>query len=211
MKIIVSSMENAVIDRPSLPAPHRFAPSGPEREDPERLRRRIVRLSAVLRIACLFGALVFALGAVAVLVLPGVFDWVVLHSGLPGASEGIGFEERLVLIPLAAVNMALYVGVLLFSARLFTVWREGDVFTEAAAKAVAAIGLCLIATAVLSLLTEPIASFVLTWDGAVGQRTISLSLDSEFVLSTLTGALLAVIGLVMRAGLALAEENAGFV
>ncbi|MEO1533531.1 MAG: DUF2975 domain-containing protein [Pseudomonadota bacterium] len=181
------------------------------REDAVRLRRRIGRLSAVLRIACLIGALAFALGGLALLVLPGAFDWAVAQSGLPGADEGIGFEERLVLVPLTTLNIGLYVAALLLSARLFSVWREGEVFTEAAASAVAGIGLCLILTAVLSILTEPITSFVLTWDGAEGERAISLSLDGEMALSALTGSLLTVIGLVMRAGLMIAEENAEFV
>lgn len=194
-----------------VPAAASISPYAPDREDPARLRRRIGRWSAVLHVFCLLGALVFTLGGLALLVLPGAFDWAVEHSGLPGATEGIGFEERLVLVPLVAVNIGFYVAALWLSARLFSVWRDGDVFTEAAASAVAGIGLCLVVTAVLAVVTQPIASFVLTWDGAEGERSISLALDGKMALSALTGALLTVIGLVMRAGLIIAQENAEFV
>ncbi|MEM7526692.1 MAG: DUF2975 domain-containing protein [Pseudomonadota bacterium] len=179
--------------------------------EPERIRARIGRLSAWLHIACLFVTGVLVIGGLAVLVLPGVFEALVEKSGLPGADGGMGFEERLILVPLMVLNLAFYVGAAFAAARLFGGWRTSEVFTVEATDAVRMIGLCLLGIAVMALISSPIMSVVLTWDAERGSRAVALQLNAALLLSALSGALLAVIAQVMRAGLALAEENAGFV
>jgi len=94
---------------------------------------------------------------------------------------------------------------------LFARYRKGEILTEACAARIQGLGQGLFALAALSPIAHMLQVLALTWHNPPGQKVLQISLDGSLLGFLLSGALMVLIGRVMREASRIAAENAEFV
>lgn len=120
-------------------------------------------------------------------------------------------------LPTARIWLALGVGMLaaiaMYAAlwqaqRLFALGRVGQSLTPAAALAIHRIGVALLIAAALAVLSRPLQTVILSSANPPGERVLSFSLSSADLGLLLAGGLMMMIGAVLKAAVAIAEDHA---
>ncbi|MEM1315947.1 MAG: DUF2975 domain-containing protein [Pseudomonadota bacterium] len=183
-------------------------------EDARAALARLRRLSGALRWTAYGAAASMAATLVALLLWPGWLEAVLAQSGrrgtFPAEAPLTGAQRAIASAVLIAVVGA-GIAAVLSGARLFDLWRAGEVFTEASAQAVRRVGVRLLTFAGLALLATPVLSVALSWHAPPGERALAISIDGAMVLAALTGGLLAAVGQALRLGVEIERENRSFV
>lgn len=96
-------------------------------------------------------------------------------------------------------------------AGLFRSYARDQALSPKAAICIRGIGLATLARALLSLLTTPYLSLVLSIDAPQGQRSFAVALNTETIALALAGGMMLLIGTVMAQAVTIARENEGFV
>ncbi|MEL7115280.1 MAG: DUF2975 domain-containing protein [Pseudomonadota bacterium] len=174
--------------------------------------------SRVRRISALFHALTglaiiglpLAVGIALALEPPNRFDLLASFEGFvvanPLPNSVIWGVTLLGFLPLLPV-----VFVLISMRRLFGFYRCGETLSLRCALAIKRIGLGVLLTFVVGVLTHSLQVLALTMPNAPGERSLSIAFNSNDFALLLTGGLLLLIGWVMGEAVAVAEENRGFV
>lgn len=169
------------------------------------LPTRLARLCTALSHGCTLGCAALVAAYCVVLVDPLAFTPPV------ETATGVTPPKHLALALLTAI---LFVpgGIALWTARgLFARYGRGDVFSHRNAAAIRRIGLVLLLGTALAIAGRTVALLILTYDNPPGARTLAVSLASHDVLIALLGALLMVMGWVLREATRQADENRLFV
>lgn len=95
--------------------------------------------------------------------------------------------------------------------RLFRLYRRDRPLSETSARTTRHIGLGFAAQGLLGVFGGTIEGLILSIDAPVGQRMISVAVDSQDVAFLLAGGVLVLIGLVMAQAMEAVRENEAFV
>ncbi len=174
--------------------------------------RRIARLSLWMKWLATLGIIVFAGFALSIVVIPGWFDNMVMLA-FPELviAEGITVFKRTALLALLAMPLAVSLYGLWNVRMLFDCYARGEVFSPAPAAYIRNVGLAMLVNVVLSVFVHALGSVLLTYDNPAGSRQLSVSMSSDTYMLLLLGALLVIIGWVMREAARISDENSRFV
>lgn len=95
--------------------------------------------------------------------------------------------------------------------QLFGSYRQGQILTDQSALLIQRIGQGFLSLAVAPFLLQPILSVVLSFANLPGERSVSISLNSEMFFFAAAGGLIIIIGWAMREASDMASENRAFV
>ncbi|MEM6439769.1 MAG: DUF2975 domain-containing protein [Pseudomonadota bacterium] len=175
---------------------------------------RLRRLSGAMRWVAYGSAALLATMLAVMLFLPGALEAGLDQRGLRGTPppEGplTGAPRTIAAAALSAVFL-LCISAVLSGARLFELWREGEVFSERTALAVRRVGMRLLTFAAAALLATPVLTVALSWHAPPGERVLAINIDGAMLLAALTGGLLAAVGQALRLGVEIERENRSFV
>ncbi|SFR31725.1 Protein of unknown function [Yoonia tamlensis] len=124
---------------------------------------------------------------------------------------GLGRAQIAVLCLLWLFKPLVLMGAFWQMTRLFSHFKSGEVLTEAAAICIKRIGQCLLGAAVISFVTVPLQSLLISLNKAAGARSVSVAISSDMILFAMAGGLIIVIGWAMREAASVAQENRAFV
>lgn len=95
--------------------------------------------------------------------------------------------------------------------RLFGCYKTGAVLTNQSARFIQRIGVGCMAVALAQMVLIPIQSLILTYANPVGERAISVGLNSDMLGFLIVAGMMTVIGWAMGEAAAAANENKGFI
>jgi Protein of unknown function (DUF2975) len=145
-------------------------------------------------------------------ILRGWFDPAALIARfplLPSGSSVTPLQGTLV-AAVAVFSLFPLVGAFLAMRRLFSRYHRGEILTDACADDIRLTGQALILVAAATVLVPMIQLLILSWNTS-GGRILSIGIDDGTLGFLLSGAMLTVIGWVMREAARAADENRGFV
>jgi Protein of unknown function (DUF2975) len=146
-------------------------------------------------------------------ILGGWFDAAGLASRFPAlpATLSVSQMQATAVALIAVVAVFPMVAACLAMRRLFGRYRSGEILTDHCAAEILRVGQALFAVAAMTVLVPTAQLLVLSWNAAPGGRILSIGIDGSTVGFLLSGAMLIVIGWVMREAAQAAEDNRGFV
>lgn len=168
------------------------------------------RWATVLNVLALvaFGILILALGLGALFAdLPSDLR---AAAGIPEDTD-LSPLRRIAVAAISALPTLAMLYVLWQMHGLFTRYAKGETLSAACAGHIGRIGVGLLASAVLEVITRPAAIAVASLVNPPGSRVLAISLTSPDLALVLAGGLMLCIGWVMRDAARIAEDNAGFV
>ena len=124
---------------------------------------------------------------------------------------GLGRMQITVLGALWALKPLVLMGAFWQMTRLFSHFKSGEVLTEVVAICIKRIGQCLLGAAVISFVTVPLQSLLISLNKTAGARSVSVAISSDMILFAMAGGLIIVIGWAMREAASVAQENRAFV
>ncbi len=173
---------------------------------------RITPLSNLLFWVCTILACV--LPAFIVLhILRGWADPAVLLAAYPAvpATVPVTAVQSTLVAVLAVLATLPLIATFLGMRRLFGRYRRGEILSDACAGDILRIGQALFAAAAVTVILPTLHILILSWGSGEGQRLLSIGLDGSTLGFLLSGALLIVIGWIMREAARMAEDAKGFV
>lgn len=172
------------------------------------LPQKVARLAQVLRI----GVALLMIAVPLAILLPSLAGWVtpeMVAQDFPAIPLPEAFQTwqviGLVVVGGLPAAMMLYALWALF--RLLTLYRQGDRLTGTCALAIRHVGIGLLATAVLQMLTYPLVVLVLTLENAPGLRTLSIGVTWSDMAFLMAGGVVVLIGWVMGEAAEIAADN----
>jgi hypothetical protein len=176
------------------------------------MANRIAPLSNLLYWVCTIAAYALPLFIIA-FILRGWFDPALLVAQYPILPTDVRVTPFQATLVAAVAVVATYplVATFLGMRRLFGRYRSGEILSDACAADILRIGQALFAVAAMTVLVPTLQIVVLTWHIGLGQRLLSIGIDSSTLGFLLSGGLLIVIGWVMREAAKAAEDAKGFV
>lgn len=170
--------------------------------------RRIRRLSLIMQIVVVVGAVFAELGLAWVWMSPSIVEELVVSRlqipladvSLDGPTRALGF--LISSLPLMVIFFALYQAFLLFAG-----YRKGEIFTSDASGRLRRIALAIIAAVLMSPVVQAALSILLTAGAAPGRRHLVLQFSFNDYLVAALGGLLLAIALVMAEAVRIAKEN----
>lgn len=170
--------------------------------------RRIRRLSLIMQIVVVVGAVFAELGFAWVWMSPSIVEELVVSRlqipladvSLDGPTRALGF--LISSLPLMVIFFALYQAFLLFAG-----YRKGEIFTSDASGRLRRIALAIIAAVLMSPVVQAALSVLLTAGAAPGRRHLVLQFSFNDYLVAALGGLLLAIALVMAEAVRIAKEN----
>ncbi len=170
--------------------------------------RRIRRLSLIMQIVVVVGAVFAELGLAWIWMSPLIVEELVVSRlqipladvSLDGPTRALGF--LISSLPLMVIFFALYQAFL-----LFTGYRKGEIFTSDASRRLRRIALAIIAAVLMSPVVQAALSILLTAGAAPGRRHLVLQFSFNDYLVAALGGLLLAIALVMAEAVRIAKEN----
>ncbi len=173
---------------------------------------RLARLARIMNVGVWVG----------LMSLPLSFFWVVFTDGLAAAALSDAFSEIHISpdMPLATGVAVLAVGSFALIAAMAALWhmhrllmcyQSGEAISPRTARIILRIGQSLLVAALMSILSVPIQTVLLTLHNPTGQRSVAIGIDTQDMGFVLAGGLLVLIGWVMREAVGLAEDNAAIV
>lgn len=152
-----------------------------------------------------WAALFSRLTTAAIIILP-----IVVIYGAVLARDGAGPYGALAL-SVGLITPVILLWTLNEMRKLFAAYARGAVFTDASARLIQRVGQGFLALAITPLFVQPVQSLLLSLGNPPGQRSISITIESDMILFALSGGLIIVIGWAMRSATAIAAENRAFV
>ena len=181
----------------------------PDAIDPTREpMQRIRRLSLVMQIVVVFGAVLAELGMAWVWISPTIVESVVVSRlQIPMADVTLDGQTRLIgflisSLPLMVIFYALYQAFCLFAG-----YRKGEIFTVEASIRLRRIAVAILGAVAIGPFVQAALSIALTADALPGRRHLVLQFSLNDYLAATLGGLLLAIALVMPEAVRIAEEN----
>lgn len=115
--------------------------------------------------------------------------------------------QRALLAFLAAVSFFLLTNALWTLRTLCARFQRAEFFSPRTLKSVALAGIWLISYAVYDIASDPVAALVATMDYPQAQRIVDVTVDGGEISSMILGALMLLLGWILREAALLAEEN----
>jgi amino acid transporter len=145
-------------------------------------------------------------------ILRGWFDPASLIARFPLLPPGVFVSplQGTLVAAVAVCSLLPLVGAFLAMRRLFSRYRRGEILTDACADDIRLTGQALIFVAAATVLVPMLQLLILSWN-TPGGRILSIGIDGGALGFLLSGAMLTVIGWVMREAARAADENRGFV
>lgn len=116
-------------------------------------------------------------------------------------------NQRLPLLALATVSYSLLAGITLSLFLVCLRFQAADFFSRRSWDSVFYSGVWFISFAVFNVAASPIATYVATLDYPENERSIDVAFSHHEIFALILGALLLLLGWVMREAALLAEEN----
>lgn len=176
------------------------------------ITQRILRLSNALYWAS--SGLLIALPMLVIAAL--LWGWAA-PSGIPQRFPGLPPEtvitaaKAMVATAIGALSLCPMLTTLLQMRGLFDRYRHGEILTDACAHHILRIGQSVFALAIFTIVAPTLQILILTADNPGGGKILSIGINDAMLGLSLAGALLVVIGWVMREAARAAAENAEFV
>jgi amino acid transporter len=144
-------------------------------------------------------------------ILRGWFDPATLVARFPILPSGTSVSPLQGTLGAAVAVFSLFplVGAFLAMRRLFSRYRRGEILTDACADDIRLTGQALILVAA-TVVVPMLQLLIVSWN-APGGRLLSVGIDGGTLGFVLSGAMLTIIGWVMREAARAADENRGFV
>ena len=124
----------------------------------------------------------------------------------PPADLALGVATAIVALPMLAM-----IGVLWRVQHLFAWYGAGEVLAPQPARHIRSVGIWILIAALLSVLSRPLLSVLLTMGNPAGQRALSVSFSSTDFALVLAGGVMLVLGQVLHHASVVAAENKAFV
>ena len=173
---------------------------------------RFSRFATILSYATLLLMSVLVVSAVIFLIMPQLaFD--VLASQIPGQSADMPVTTPIIYGLQAAgwVVLGLNLYVLWHIYSLFSLYALDETLSDRCGFHIRRIGVGLILFPVATTVYRAVASVLLSWQNAPGERELVLAIDVQGLGFAIGGALLLLIGTTIRQATAIAAENRGFI
>jgi DUF2975 family protein len=119
----------------------------------------------------------------------------------------MSLNQRLPLVALTTVSYALLTGVTLAVRTVCRRFQSADFFSRKTLDTVFSIGVGFITYAVFNIMAFPVATYIATLDYPENKRVIDVAIGGDELFSLILGALMLLLGCVMREAALLAEEN----
>lgn len=173
---------------------------------------RILRLSAVLKVACEAALLLLPLGALWALVsgalgedrLRAAFPSLQMPAEIPGYAW-------LIVTAIGLMTLGALLAILWQMRGLFDHYAKADILGHAPARHILRIGQLTFALAVIGILGNTLSILALTSGNPPGERALAIEFGSNDLFLLFAAGLLTVIGWVLSAAADVADENARFV
>lgn len=123
------------------------------------------------------------------------------------AFKDMPFLQRALLAFLAAISFILLTNALWTLRNLCARFQKADFFSPRTLKHVAFAGIWLISFAIFDVASDPVAALIATMDYPEAQRIVDVTVDGGEISCMILGALLLLLGWIMREAALLAEEN----
>ncbi len=145
-------------------------------------------------------------------ILRGWFDPAALTARFPllPAGSSVSPLQGTLVAAVAILSLFPLIGTFLAMRRLFSRYRRGEILTDACADDIRLTGRALIFVAAATVLVPTLQLLILSWNSP-GGRLLSIGIDGGTLGFLLSGAMLNLVGWVMREAARAAEENRGFV
>ncbi|WP_133192682.1 DUF2975 domain-containing protein [Labrenzia sp. 011] len=157
---------------------------------------------------------VISAGLVSALLLPAILDVSTAIFEIAPVERKLSevpFGQRLGLIALVFSAFFLLSRLFWNIRQLFVQFHNGAFFTSSTQTRILNAGLWLLAFGFFDILSKPVASVLLTWDHALGDRSLVVELTGSELFFLVFGSLMLVFGWIMREAASLADENRQFV
>ncbi|MCK7612787.1 DUF2975 domain-containing protein [Roseibium sediminicola] len=115
--------------------------------------------------------------------------------------------QRALLAFLAAISFILLTSALWTLRNLCARFQKADFFSPRTLKQVAFAGIWLISYAIFDVASDPVAALIATMDFPEAQRIVDVTVDGGEISCMILGALMLLLGWIMREAALLAEEN----
>jgi hypothetical protein len=182
----------------------------PRQDLPRALQARLRRLSMIVRILIVLGAVALVAGTAWVWVVPGHATSEIKESA------GVNIDQMALHTQvIGGLWSLLPVGIVLAGLhrlwRLFGEYALGRVFSHRALVSLRGFARCVLTIGFVSPLHGALLSVIVTWDRKPGTREFNLQFSSDDYAMLLLGAVLLAIASVMAEAARVAEDHAGFV
>lgn len=119
--------------------------------------------------------------------------------------------QRIGIAGLTAIAFSLLVIACWSIRQVFRRFQKMEFFSPKTLANVISFGIWLIAFAVFDLISDPIGSFILTYDFPPGERAVDITLDGGEIFFLILGALMLLFGWILREAALIADENRQFI
>ncbi|NSX53653.1 DUF2975 domain-containing protein [Parasulfitobacter algicola] len=126
-------------------------------------------------------------------------------------SPNISQPEMYIAVTLNLIPVIILLFTLNTMRQLFGLYRQGQILTDTCARLIQRIGQGFLALALAPFLLNPMLSYILSRANPSGERSISVSLNSDMFFFAIAGGLIIIIGWALREASDLAAENRAFV
>ncbi|MEM9631316.1 MAG: DUF2975 domain-containing protein [Pseudomonadota bacterium] len=189
-----------------------------ERIDREKRLARIRHLSAFMKWAVsLVLVLILLLGGLVIveLALPTELlfspDETIDFAEVERRLDEVPYLQRLGIAGLFGIAIALLSLAVWNIRQVFKRFQAMEFFSPKTLANVISIGVWLIIFAIFDLISDPIGSVILTYDFPPGERLVEVSLDGAEIFCLVLGALMLLLGWILREAALIADENRQFV
>ena len=175
---------------------------------------KLVKASRIMARLSLLGAILYVAGEIFVFLMPDAAHALgaikVEHTGI-AITAAIPFAYRLAALMVEMIPTALVTWALIELYRLFQHYAKGEVFSSAALGNLNRVAALMFWQVLVSLLCQPLISYILSLYRGPGHREISLGLGSNDVAFLFMAGVVLVIARVMAEARRMADENESFV
>lgn len=189
-----------------------------ETADRERRLTRIRRVSGIMKwVVTAVLAVIFIFGVIVTvgIALPDDFmfaaDETLDVADVERTFGEIPHLQRIGIAALAAIAFTLLMIAGWNIRQVFKRFQQMEFFSPKTLANVIAFGTWLIAFAVFDLISDPLGSFILTFDLPPGERQVDITLDGGEIFFLILGALMLLFGWILREAALIADENRQFV
>lgn len=174
--------------------------------------KRVRRLAGVLYYGTLVVMAVVVFGSIATLAMAYPTQ-AMLQQNFPSLAVSPDITDRLIMASVAfsLVPAVVWVWTLLQMRQLFGCYKTGAVLTDRSARLIQRIGVGFMGIALVQLALFPVQGIILTWANPVGERALSIGVNSDTLGFLIAAGLMTVIGWAMGEAAQVDAENKGFV
>ena len=189
-----------------------------ETADRERRLTRIRRVSGIMKwVVTVVLAVILVFGVIVTvgIALPNEFmfaaDETLDVADVERTFGEVPHLQRLGIASLAAIAFTLLMIAGWNIRQVFKRFQQMEFFSPKTLANVIAFGTWLIAFAVFDLISDPLGTYILTFDLPPGERQVDITLDGGEIFFLILGALMLLFGWILREAALIADENRQFV